>query len=300
MAEDASWEIDGQTLELTKLNRVLWPDDGVTKGDLLAYYRDIAPVILPHLNDRPVTLRSFPGGIDESSHYRREIPDGAPEWIRRIPYETATNRHTIELPVVEDTAALLWFVNTGAVELHAWPARAPELTEPDQVVFDLDPGDEAEFPMVLEAARALHGALEELRLTGFAKTSGGKGLHVYLPLAPGAEFKTVRTWVKALAERLAAAHPDLIATGGGATHEGGLVTIDYAQNSIGRNTAAPYTVRARPGAPVSTPVTWEEIESGHVRPEQWMIQTLPARVKKVGDLFEGALARSQTLPPIDD
>jgi bifunctional non-homologous end joining protein LigD len=299
MTTDAIWQIHGRTLELTKLDRVLWPDDGVTKGDLLAWYRAIAPVMLPHLLDRPMTLRSFPGGIDGASHYRREIPDGAPEWIRRFPYETATNRHTIELPFIEDAAALLWFVNTGAIEIHAWPARAPELTEPDQVVFDLDPGDEAEFPKVLEAARVLHGALDELGLTGYAKTSGGKGLHIFLPLAPGAEFKTVRTWVKTLAEQLAAAHPDLIDTGGGATHEGNLVTIDHAQNSIGRNTAAPYTVRARPGAPVSTPVTWEEIGTGAVRPEHWTIRTVPERVAEVGDLFAGALARDQQLPSIE-
>jgi bifunctional non-homologous end joining protein LigD len=299
MTTDATWQVDGRTLEQTKLDRVLWPDDGITKGDLLDWYRAIAPVMLPHLRDRPVTLRSYPGGIDGTSHYRREIPDGAPEWIRRFPYETATNRHTIELPFIEDAAALLWFVNTGAIEIHAWPARAPELDEPDQVIFDLDPGDETDFSKVLEAARILHAALDELSLTGYAKTSGGKGLHVFLPLAPGAEFKTVRTWVKILADKLAADHPDLIATGGGATHEGRLVTIDYAQNSIGRNTAAPYPVRARPGAPVSTPVTWEEIDAGDVRPEQWTIRTVPERVGEVGDLFRGALSRDQHLPPTE-
>ncbi len=190
--------------------------------------------------------------------------------------------------------------HTGAIEIHTWPTRAPALTEPDLVVFDLDPGDKADFPRVLEVASILRAALDELGLTGYPKTSGGRGLHVFLPLAPGAEFKTVRTWVKTLAEQLAAGHPDLIATGGGATHEGTLVTIDHAQNSIGRNTAAPYTVRARPGAPVSTPVTWEEIAAGDLRPEQWTIRTVPARVAELGDLFEGVLAGGRELPPLDE
>ncbi len=296
---DATWQVDGQTLELTTLDRVLWPDDGVTKGDLLAYYRAIAPVMLPNLRDRPVTLRVYPGGIDGNSHDRREIQESAPEWIRRVPYETATNRHTIELPVIEDAAALLWFVNTGAIEIHLWPTRAPELDQPDLVVFDLDPGDEADFPRVLEAASILRATLDDLGLTGYAKTSGGRGLHVFLPLAPGPDFATVRTWVKTLAEHLAAAHPTLIGTGGGSTHAGELVTVDHAQNSIGRNTAAPYTVRARPGAPVSTPVTWDEVTSGDLRPEQWTIETVPERVDAVGDLFAGALDRVQTLPPLD-
>lgn len=287
------------TIELSHPERVLWPEDGLTKGDLAAYYRAVAPVMLPHLRDRPVTLRVFPRGIDEESHYRRDLPDDAPDSIRRVPYVTATKRREIELPVIDDLDALLWFVDNGTIEFHHWPARAPELTTPDLVIFDLDPGDRASFTDVIAAALILRDALVSLDLTGYPKTSGGRGLHVYFPVATGASFEEVRNWVKELAGRLEAAHPKLIATSTGSTHRGALVTIDHAQNSQGRNTAAPYTARARAGAPVSAPLTWDEVEKGTVRPEDWTIRTLPERIDEVGDLFAGVLEPGDPLPPLE-
>ena len=164
-------------------------------------------------------------------------------------------------------------------------------------IFDLDPGDHATFADVLEAARVLHAELERLGLRGYPKTTGGHGLHVFLPLAPGHTFEAVRDWVRTLAERLAEAHPKLFAVAHGSTHRGTLVTVDHAQNSIGRNTAAPYTVRALVGAPVSTPLTWEEVAAGSIVPADLTLKTVPERLQKLGDLFAPVLAGGQRLPP---
>jgi bifunctional non-homologous end joining protein LigD len=290
------WQIDGRALSVTNLNKTFWPEDGLTKRDMLRYYRDIAPIMLPYLKDRPVTLRVFPDGIEGFSYYRRDLPENAPAWLRSVDYKPETSAEVIQLPLIENTAGLVWLANQGSVEFHPWASGLPDLAQPDQVIFDLDPGEKASFADVLVAALRLREALEGLGLQGYAKTSGGRGLHVYLPLAPGHDFDAVRAWVRGEAEQLSAAYPGLIAVAHGATHKGRQVTIDHAQNSVGRNTAAVYTLRAHPGAPVSTPLTWDEVDDGRVRPSEFTLATVPRRLKKVGDLFAPVLQGGQELP----
>ena len=291
-----TWDLAGREVRVTSLDRPYWPEDSLTKGDMLAYYRELAPVLLPYLEDRPVTPVVYPRGIAGPKYYRRERPDTAPDWVRSAEYQTATDKHLIQVLLIDDEAGLIWLANSGAIELHVWGARLPDLAMADLVVFDLDPGDVATFKDVLRAASLLHERLDQLGLKSYPKTSGGDGLHVFLPLAPGHTFEVVRDWVKSLAEELEAAHPKLIAVSHGPTHRGKHVTIDHAQNSVGRNTAAPYTVRARPGAPVSTPLTWREVEDGKVRPGDLTLETVPRRLKKLGDLFAPVLAGGQRLP----
>jgi bifunctional non-homologous end joining protein LigD len=295
-----TWQLGERTLHLKHLDKLYWPEDGLTKRDLLAYYRDLAPVFLPYFADRPVTLRVFPEGIHGPSFYRRDLPDDAPPWLRHVDYHAPTAGRVVDLPLIDDVAGVIWLANAGAIEFHLWSARLPDLAEPDQAIFDLDPGEHASFRDVLQAAVHLREALEQVGLRGYAKTSGGRGLHVYLPLAPGHTYKDVRAWVKGMATALAAANPQSIAVPRGATHRGQHVTIDYAQNSIGRNTAAPYTVRALPGAPVSTPLTWDEVAAGEVRPSDLTLRTVPARVQERGDLFAPVLGRDQRLPPLGE
>jgi bifunctional non-homologous end joining protein LigD len=295
-SSSTTWELAGRAVRVTSLEKPYWPKDGLTKGDLLEYYRELAPTLLPYFAERPVTTKLYPRGIDGPSYYRRERPEKAPEWLRGAEYETATDGHTIQVLLVDDAAGLIWLANSGAIELHVWGAHLPDLSEPDMVVFDLDPGEAATFGDVLRAATVLHECLDRLGLRGYPKTSGGDGLHVFLPLAPGHTFEQVRDWVKGLAEELEAAHPKLIAVSHGPTHRGSRVTVDHAQNSVGRNSAAPYTVRARPGAPVSTPLTWDEVEDGKVRPGDLTITTVPARVRQLGDVFAPVLAGDQRLP----
>ena len=295
MARNAR-EIDGRRVELSSLDKVYWPEDSITKSDMLDYYAAIAPVLLPHLKDRPVTLKVYPQGIRSFSYFRRDMPQNAPSWLRSVDYKPETSEEVIQLPLVDDTAGLLWLANLGSIEFHQWGSRLPNLDEPDMVIFDLDPGDKATYPQVLQSGILLRDALARYGLRSYPKTSGGDGLHLFVPLAQGHEFDAVREWVKSLAEELAAAHPHLIAVAHGLTHRGRLVTVDYAQNSGGRNTAAPYTLRARGGAPVSTPLSWDEVEVGQVRPADHTLRSLLGRLECVGDLFLAVLARDQSLP----
>jgi bifunctional non-homologous end joining protein LigD len=292
-----TWQLGDHEVHVSSLDKLYWPDDGLTKGDLLAYYRDVASVMLPHLAGRPLTLRVYPEGINSSSYYRRDLPEGAPAWIGQVDYSRQSGGRTIQMPLVENAAGLVWLANQGCIEFHPWSSRLPDLDHPDQAVFDLDPGDEATFAETLQAALWLRDELDRDGLRGYPKTSGKNGLHVHVPLAPGHTYDTVRLWVKSVAEGLAESHPKQIAVASGATHRGDQVSIDYAQNSIARTMAAPYTVRAAAEAPVAAPLTWEEVAAGEVRPIDFTIRTMPERLQSVGDLFSPVLGGDQSLPP---
>jgi bifunctional non-homologous end joining protein LigD len=293
-ASSETWQLGGQSVQVTHLENVYWKQAGFTKGDLLGYYRQIAPVLLPHLKGRPVTLRVYPQGVEGASYYLRDCPEEAPNWLRRAFYQPKTVNHPIPLPLLDSVAGLLWFANRGAIEFHLWGSLTPDLAQPDLAIFDLDPGETASFDTVREAGLRLHDALARAGVRGYPKTSGGSGLHVFVPLAPGHTFERVRAWVKGVGQRLADAHPDLIALARGATHQGGRVTVDYAQNSVGRNTAAPYTLRARPTHPtVSTPLTWEELEAGTIQPVDLTPQVVLERVGRLGDVFAPVLQADQ-------
>jgi bifunctional non-homologous end joining protein LigD len=265
-----------------------------TKGDMLHYYRQIAPVVLPYFKDRPVTLRVYPQGAPGKSYYLRDCPDSAPDWLRRVQYRPKTVTHPVPLPVIDTAAGLIWFANEGAIEFHLWGSCVPDLTQPDQAIFDLDPGHTTSFDAVREAALRLHDKLEQLEVTCYPKTSGGHGLPIYVPIGAGYTFERVRGWVKTVGQQLATAYPDLISIASGSTHRGGRVTIDAAQNSVGRNTAAPYTLRASiPHPTVSTPLTWEELASGTIYPADLTPQVVLERIQRLGDLFAPVVQMNQ-------
>lgn len=297
------WQVDGHALAVTHLDKLFWPAAGFTKRDLLEYYQRISPVALPHFHGRPVTLRVFPAGATGASYYQRDRPSSAPAWLAGATYHPRTRAsgqtepHAITTPLVNDVASLLWLANGGCVEFHLWSARVERLDLPDQAIFDLDPGENVPFARALEAALRLRDHLERVDIACYAKTSGGRGIHVYAPLEPARPYADVRQWVKAVAQRLATAHPALIAVAHGATHRGDYVTIDYAQNSIGRNTAAPYTIRADASRPqVSTPLRWEEVADGGIVPADMTPAVALERARRLGDLFAPALLANQRLP----
>jgi bifunctional non-homologous end joining protein LigD len=295
-ASSDTWQLGNQAVQVSHLEKVYWPQTGFTKGELLGYYRQIAPVLLPYLKDRPVTLRMYPHGVEGTSYYLRDCPADAPEWLRRVPYQPKTVSHPVPLPLIDTAAGLLWFANQGAIEFHLWGSRMPDLTQPDLAIFDLDAGSTASFEIMREAALRLHDALEQAGVRGYPKTSGGGGLHIFVPLAPGSTFERVRRWVKAMGQLLASKYPDLIAPARGATHLGGRVTVDYAQNSLGRNTATPYTLRAHPDhATVSTLLTWEELDAGTITPDSLSPQVILERVSRMGDLFAPVLQADQRI-----
>jgi bifunctional non-homologous end joining protein LigD len=291
-----TWHLDNQTVQVTHLEKVYWSHMGFTKGEVLEYYRQIAPVLLPYLKDRPVTLRMYPQGVEGTSYYLRDCPTDAPKWIRRVSYKPKTVYHPVPLPLIDTAAGLLWFANQGAIEVHLWGSCTPDLTQPDLAIFDLDAGSNASFDAVQEAALKLQDVLAQAGVRGYPKTSGGGGLHVFVPLAPGSTFERVRRWVKAVGNELASNYPNLIAPARGATHEGGRVTVDYAQNSVGRNTASPYTLRAHPEHPtVSTPLSWEELDAGIIHPATFTPQVVLERLRRMGDLFIPVLQADQRI-----
>lgn len=294
-AEDGVWRVGEREVEITRPEAVWWAGEGVTKGEVLEYYREMAGVMLPYFRERPATVRVCPKVAAGPCYYRRELPGSAPAWLRGVAYTPETTGEEIRLPLIDEAAGLIWFANIGAIEFHLWASRAPELAKPDQVIFDLDPGEDVPYADVLRAGLVLREALAERGLTGYAKTTGGSGLHVVAPIAVGPAFEAVREWVKRLAAELAEAQPDLIAVAKGATHREPRVTVDYAQNSVGRNTAAPYTLRAEPGAQVSTPISWDEVAAGKVRPADFTLRTVPDRVRELGELFAPTLGGGQTL-----
>jgi bifunctional non-homologous end joining protein LigD len=295
-SENTAWKLGTRSVNVSNLDKVFWPEDGLTKGNMLEYYRAMAPVMLPYFKNRPVTLRTYPDGIHGLSHYRRGRPTRAPSWLRRANYQPETTDDVTELVLVDDAAGLIWLANQGSIEFHLWTSQVDDLEQPDQVAFDLDPGDEASFEDVLKVALKLRDVLQGQALECYPKTSGGRGLHVYMPLVPVHQFDRVRLWAKSIAQQLEQASPDLVDVAHGATHKGNQVTFDYAQNSIGRNTAAPYTLRARPGATVSAPLSWDEVEAGKVRPADFTLKNMRQRVEQLGDMFKPVLKRKQRLP----
>lgn len=195
-----TWDLGEQAIRVTHLEKVYWPQAGFTKRDLLHYYQRIAPVMLLYLNNRPVTLRMFPQGVTGFSYYRRDCPHEAPLWLRRVSYQPKTVEHTIPLPLIDTMAGLLWFANQGAIEFHAWGSHLPDLNKPDLTIFDLDPGLAASFETVREGALRLHALFEQAGVESYPKTSGGRGLHVLVPLRTGPTFESIRGWVKGIGE----------------------------------------------------------------------------------------------------
>jgi len=293
-ASSETWHLGSQAVQVSHLEKVYWPQAGFIKGDVLHYYRQIAPVLLPYLKERPVTLRMYPQGVEGASYYLCDCPEDAPDWLRRVDYQPKTVSHAVPLPVIDTVAGLLWFANQGGIEFHLWGSHLLDLSQPDLAIFDLDPSETASFAAVREAGLRLHDALTQAGVRGYPKTSSEGGLHVLVPLAPGHTFERVRGWVKGVGQQLDSTYPDLVALARGATHRGGRVTVDYAQNSLGRNTAAPYTLRAHPAHPtVSTPLTWEELEADTIHPADLTPHVVLGRVERLGDLFAPVLQGEQ-------
>ena len=282
--ENAVVRLGRRTVQLTNLEKVFWPALGLTKRDLLQYYVSVAPVLLPHLRDRAMVMKRYPNGIHGKCFFMKRTPSPRPEWI-----ETCEILHgsgnLIAFPMVQDLASLLWLVNLGCIDLNQWYARCDDVDRPDYLHFDLDPGEGAGFDRVREAALVVRDALRSLGMTPLVKTSGSKGLHLYVPIVRGPVQKQVWTFAKHLAKELDARHPDLItAEYRIADRPRGRVLVDYNQNAWGRTLASVYSVRPVEQATVSTPLTWDEVEGG-AEIADFRIDNVPARVRKMGDLW---------------
>jgi len=277
------------TVGLTNLRKVFWPEAGYTKRDLLQYYADVATALLPHLRDRAMVMKRYPNGIHGKHFFMKRTPTPHPPWL-----ETCAIRHqsasVIDFPMVQDLASLLWVVNLGCIDLNPWYSRCDDTDRPDYLHFDLDPGPGVAFARVRDTALVVREALEALGMTVLAKTSGSTGMHLYVPIMRGPVQKRVWTFAKALAKELERRHPKLItAEYRIADRPRGRVLVDYNQNAWGRTLASIYSVRPTPRATVSTPITWHEVERG-VEVDAFRMNTVPARVRRLGDLWKPLLA----------
>jgi bifunctional non-homologous end joining protein LigD len=279
-------------LGLTNLRKPFWPELGITKGDLLQYYADVAPALLPHLRDRAMVMKRYPNGAAGPFFFMKRAPSPRPDWIRTCGIEHGS-KGMIDFSVIQDLAALLWVVNLGCIDLNPWYARCDDTDRPDYLHFDLDPVPGAAFDQVRETALVLREALDAIGVPSYPKSSGSKGIHVYVPIVRGPTQKEVWTVAKAIAHELAAARPKLItAEYRVAKRPRGRVLVDYNQNAWGHTLASVYSVRPRPRATVAAPVTWAEVDRGF-EIEDFRIDNVPARVARRGDLFAPVLARTR-------
>jgi bifunctional non-homologous end joining protein LigD len=282
--------VEKKEVRLTNLDKPFWPELGITKGDLIQYYADVAPLLLPHIRDRAMVMKRYPHGAAGEFFFMKRAPTPRPDWIKVCTINHDSG-NVIDFPVIGDLPSLLWVINLGCIDLNQWYATCDDVDRPDYVHFDLDPGS-ATWEQVLEAARIVHDALTTLEMPSVAKTTGSKGIHLYVPIVRGPEQKQVWTFAKALAQELAGRHPALMTSEYRvAKRPKGRVLVDYNQNAWGRTLASVYSVRPHPLACVSTPVTWKEIDKG-VRIEDFRLETVRARFKKTGDLFKPLLAKT--------
>ncbi|HEU5039215.1 MAG TPA: non-homologous end-joining DNA ligase [Gemmatimonadales bacterium] len=288
---DAVVRVGRRAVPLTNLDKVFWPELGLTKRDLLQYYAEVSPALLPHLRDRAMVMKRYPHGIHGKCFFMKRAPVPRPEWIETCPIMHKSG-NLIEFPMIQDLASLLWVVNLGCIDLNQWYARCDDTDRPDYLHFDLDPAAGAGFDRVRRTALVVRDALEELGMRVLVKTSGASGLHLYVPITRGPRQKQVWAFAKALARRLAKEHPDFItAEYRIAARPRGRVLVDYNQNAWGRTLASVYSVRPTERATVSAPVTWQEVERG-VQIGEFRLDNMPARVRKRGDLWKPLLARA--------
>jgi bifunctional non-homologous end joining protein LigD len=277
---------------ITHPDKVLFPDDGITKGELAAYYESVADVMVPHIRNRPVTMERYPRGLGAQSFWQKNLTRGFPDWIERI--EVPKKGGVVHHLLVNDQRSLLWMANQNTITPHVWTSRAPRLFYPDLCVFDLDPLKED--PEALRAAAlALRALLSELGLESWVKTSGSKGFHIVCPLDGKADMAAVSGFAHAVGERLIDRDPGRLTHEISKVERGGRMLIDTGRNGYSATVAAAYAVRARPGAPVSAPCTWDEVESGRVGPRSLALRNMRERLAAVGDLWSDLLRRRQSI-----
>jgi bifunctional non-homologous end joining protein LigD len=288
--KDAHLEVKGREVRLTNLRKPFWPDLGITKGDLIQYYADVATYLLPHIEKRAMVMKRYPHGAYGDFFFMKRAPSPRPDWIETCTIDHG-NGNIIDFPMIQDLPSLLWVINLGCIDLNQWYAQCDDVDTPDYLHFDLDPVEGTPFEKVVETALVVHEALETLKMPNVVKTTGSKGMHIYIPIVRKPHQKVVWTFAKELARLLEARRPDLItAEYRVAKRPKGRVLVDYNQNRWGATLASVYSVRPRPHAPVSTPVTWEEVETG-VRIEDFTLLNVRERFEQVGDLFKPLLLK---------
>jgi bifunctional non-homologous end joining protein LigD len=281
--------VDG--LPISHPEKVLFPDSGITKGELCAYYESVAPVMLPYLRGRPITMERYPAGIEKKGFIQKDVSKGFPSWLARVEVDKRGGKEEdgpVHYPLCEDARALVWFANQNSITPHVWSARVPKLHQPDVCVFDLDPSGDDPAPAPLRmAALAVRDLLAEMGLPSFVKTSGSKGFHILVPLDAEDDFAVAWRFAQGAGAVLVKRHPDILTQEFIKADRAGRIFVDTGRNAPGATFAAAYAVRPKPGAPVSAPCTWDEVERGGVGPRAFTLRTMSTRLAERGDLWRG-------------
>ena len=298
-----TWDIWGRELQVTNLDKVLFPPrpggEPVTKRAFLRYAAQIAPVALPYLAHRALNMHRFPSGADAKGFWHKELPGHAPEWVPRWENPEATRGERRTYLVVDEPAALVWAANFGALEWHAWTSRTDHPHLPSYALIDLDPGDSTSWADLLVLARLHRTALEHLGVLGQPKLTGRRGIQIWIPISPGPAFAETREWAEKLSRVIGAVTPNLVSWKWQVSERGGLARLDYTQNALNKTLVAPYSPRPAPGAPVSAPIEWDELDDPDLVPDRFTITSVLARIQEKGDLFAPVLSGDQRLPPFD-
>jgi bifunctional non-homologous end joining protein LigD len=277
---------------ITHPEKVLFPDDGITKGELAAYYEAVAPVMLPHVRGRPLTMERYPAGIGRKGFWQKDVSKGFPAWLERV--EVPKKDGVVHHPVISDLRSLLWVANQNTITQHVWTSRLPDLYHPDLCVFDLDPSRD-DVASVRAAAIGLRDLLETIGLPSWVKTSGSKGFHIVVPLDGKAHTGQVASFANAVGTLFVKHAPDHLTQEFSKADRKGRIYVDTGRNGYGATFAAAYTVRAKPGAPVSAPCTWDELERGEVSPGSFTLRTMPERIAAAGDVWADLTRRGRSL-----
>jgi bifunctional non-homologous end joining protein LigD len=299
---DSSIEVQGKQLKLSNLEKVLYPATGFTKQQVIDYYVRIAPAMVPHLAGRPLTRKRYPNGVDEEFFYEKNAPKYRPDWVKTVPIWSEGNRRMVHYILADDLPTLVWLANLAAIELHPSLALAEDITCPTMMVFDLDPGPPANIVQCCQVGLWLREIFEHFGLKSFPKTSGSKGLQIYVPLNTPTKYESTKTFAHALAQLLEQEHRELVVSDMKKQARTGKVFVDWSQNDEHKTTVAVYSLRARERPTVSTPVTWEEVERAFKKKAADLLafeaKQAVARVEKMGDLFAPVLELKQRLPDL--
>ncbi|CFY09215.1 DNA polymerase LigD, polymerase domain [Syntrophomonas zehnderi OL-4] len=291
MSKSSQILLEGRRLKLSNLDKVLWPGEGYTKGELIHYYAEISSYILPHLNQRPLVFTRYPDGINQKFFYQKNVPGYLPDWIQTFAWESGDK--IINFMLAREKADLVWLGNQACIEVHPWLSCQASIQNPDYMVFDLDPSPDNSYPEIVVIALLIKQVLDELQLRAYIKTSGSAGLHIYVPLLPRYSYEEVRQTAGLIAGMVSTVRPDIATIERTVNKRGSKIYIDYMQNAIGQTICSPYSVRPREGAPISAPIRWEEIEE--VSPDMFTIKNIFPRLSKQGDLFKSVLTDKQDL-----
>lgn len=305
LGRSGTWSVGGLELKLTKLDKVLFPgrpdcngSEPVTKRDLVRYHACVAPWMLPYLINRPVNTHRYPDGVQRPGFWHKEMPDYAPEWLTQWHNDGADEGQTECYAVLDSVASLAWMANWGALELHGWTSALPDVRQPTWALIDIDPGERTSFAEILELARLYRTALEHLRVAAMPKITGQRGVQIWVPVRDGYSFTDTRQWVETVSRAVGQTLPDLISWEWHKDRRRGLARLDYTQNAINKTLVAPFSARPAPGAPVSVPITWEELDEPDLRPDRWNVRTVLDRLRDVRDPLAPLIGMQQDLPSL--